>query len=284
MRDDFAAFILTHQRPHTIYTLEALADVGYTGRIYLVVDDADPTLDVYREKYGDNVLTFSKENIAERFDEGDNFRKRQSIFYARNACFDLAGQIGVRYFIELDDDYTTFDYALSPDNRYLTQNMDIKQMDRILEALVDFLASVPYVSTVAFAQGGDFIGGADNGILTKAFARKAMNTFICDAERPFPFRGKINEDVNTYTEQSRSGLVLLTYPRLRMDQKRTQTNPGGMTDLYLDAGTYVKSFYSVMYAPSCVTIRDMGRINRRLHHRVDWNAAAPKILPETARK
>ena len=69
-----------------------------------------------------------------------------------------------------------------------------------------------------------------------------------------------------------------------MDQKRTQTNPGGMTDLYLDAGTYVKSFYSVMYAPSCVTIRDMGRINRRLHHRVDWNAAAPKILPETARK
>jgi hypothetical protein len=63
-----------------------------------------------------------------------------------------------------------------------------------------------------------------------------------------------------------------------LTQKQTQSNSGGMTDLYLDSGTYVKSFYSVMYAPSCVKVKAMGQTNKRLHHEVDWSAAAPCIV------
>jgi len=40
----------------------------------------------------------------------------------------------------------------------------------------------------------------------------------------------------------------------------------------------VKSFYTVMAAPSCTTIRTMGRTDRRLHHHIDWDKAVPKIL------
>ena len=31
-------------------------------------------------------------------------------------------------------------------------------------------------------------------------------------------------------------------------------------------GTYVKSFYSVMYAPSCVKISTLGTSNKRIHY------------------
>ena len=57
-----------------------------------------------------------------------------------------------------------------------------------------------------------------------------------------------------------------------------------MTDIYLNNGTYIKSFYSVLFSPSSVTIALMGEINNRLHHRVNWNATTPKILDEKYKK
>lgn len=59
-----------------------------------------------------------------------------------------------------------------------------------------------------------------------------------------------------------------------------------MTDIYLDVGTYVKSFYSVIFQPSSVTVRDMGdgSARRRLHHSVSWPHTTPKIVRETLRK
>ena len=54
--------------------------------------------------------------------------------------------------------------------------------------------------------------------------------------------------------------------------------------MYLDSGTYVKSFYTVMYAPACACIRMMGTKHRRLHHSINWNAAVPKIISEQFKK
>ena len=101
----FVAFILTHGRPDRVLTYEKLRKHGYTGKIYIVCDDEDKTLPEYRKRFGD-VLVFSKSEIAKTFDEGDNFGDRRSIIYARNACFELAQQIGATHIIELDDDYT----------------------------------------------------------------------------------------------------------------------------------------------------------------------------------
>jgi hypothetical protein len=269
MRDDFAVFILTHGRPDRVFTAATLEKAGYTGKTYFVIDDEDKTAPEYRERYGDRVLTFSKAEIAREFDEGDNFNDRRAIIYARNACFKLASQVGARYFIQFDDDYYWFGYRLD-------RGWSIHGIDGVFDALIRFLESTPAL-TVAFSQGGDHIGGAIKPITLK---RKAMNSFVCSTDRPFQFVGRINEDVNTYTSRSRIGDLFFTLTSIQLDQKSTQTNAGGMTELYLDSGTYVKSFYSVMYAPSCVTIRDMGEVARRLHHQVNWNAAAPRIIRE----
>ena len=57
-----------------------------------------------------------------------------------------------------------------------------------------------------------------------------------------------------------------------------------MTDVYLDSGTFLKSFYTVMIAPSCVKLSMMGDKHLRIHHNVNWECAVPKILNEKWKK
>lgn len=54
------------------------------------------------------------------------------------------------------------------------------------------------------------------------------------------------------------GEIMFQLPILCLHQMQTQKNAGGMTETYLESGTYLKSFYSVMYAPSCVKLNTMG--------------------------
>lgn len=139
--------------------------------------------------------------------------------------------------------------------------------------------------TVAMAQRGDFIGGKLNQIiLGEVFKRKAMNSFVCSIDKPFQFVGRINEDVNTYTSLGSRGKVFFQIPYVALNQKQTQSNKGGMTDIYLDKGTYVKSFYSVMMMPSSVKIAMMGSVSKRIHHSINWNNTVPKIINETLKK
>ena len=282
MRDDFCAFILTHGRPDKVYTTKCLEDHGYTGKIYYVIDNEDKRADEYYKTFGkDNVLMFDKAEIAKTFDEGDNFDDRRAIIYARNVCFRLDEQVGCKYFIQLDDDYTNLGYRFNGRREF--GYWAVKDLDRVLETMIEFFDATDAL-TVAMPQGGDFIGGAE-GSFGKAIRskRKAMNTFICSTDRPFQFFGRINEDVNAYTTLGRQGELFLTLGTVMVNQKSTQSNSGGMTDLYLDSGTYVKSFYSIMYSPSCVHIATMGDKHPRLHHTVSWDRCSPQIVSEVYR-
>ncbi|WP_372587152.1 hypothetical protein [Klebsiella oxytoca] len=280
MRDDFCAFILTHGRPDNVLTYRTLRRAGYTGKIFIVIDDEDKTREQYIEQYGDQVLIFSKADIASRFDEADNFGDRRSIFYARNACFELAERVGCQHFIQLDDDYHEFQFRVGRD--FEADYSPIRCLDQVLAEMFAYYRSIPAVS-VAMSQGGDFLGSGGDGNAAW-LKRKAMNSFICSIDRPFKFVGRINEDVNTYTSLGRRGELFLTIGAVQLGQKQTQKNSGGMTELYLDSGTYVKSFYSVMYSPSCVKIGLMGASHKRLHHQVTWNNAAVKIIHERHKK
>lgn len=279
--NSFVALILTHGRPDKVYTVKTLRKCGYTGDIILVVDNEDRTVDEYKKKY-DDVYVFDKKAVASQIDEGDNFNDRRAIIYARNVAFDIAKERGYRYFIELDDDYMEFSYTYNRDGEM--KQRSIYNLDRVFDALVDFKNSTGAI-TVALAQRGDFVGGKGNNIVRgEILKRKAMNSFICDTERPFEFFGKINEDVNTYTVLGGRGELFFQVPHVALNQMTTQQSDGGMTDIYLDSGTYVKSFYTVMYAPSCTKIRPMGAVYTRLHHSINWNNAVPKIVPESVKK
>lgn len=279
--DDFCIMILTHGRAGNVATTKTLERQGYTGPILYVVDDEDDQADRYIAEFGeDNVEIFSKSDIAARFDEADNFNDRRAIFYARNACFDIAEKRGYKYFMELDDDYTSFSFCFDKDGNF-TRRV-VKNMDNMLNNLLDYYVNTPRIDSLAIAQGGDLIGGIENSKVDAIrLTRKAMNSFICSTDRRFDFIGRVNEDVNTYTYAASTGKLFFTTFLFMLNQKQTQSNKGGMTDLYLDSGTYLKSFYSVIIMPSSVTIREMGnKGNTRLHHNIEWNKTVPKILRE----
>ena len=139
-------------------------------------------------------------------------------------------------------------------------------------------------ATVAFAQGGDFIGGLRGGNFKKRLLRKAMNSFFCRVDRPIQFRGTMNEDVTTYTTLGSRGELFFTFVDVHIIQIPTQSLGGGMTAAYRESGTYLKTFYSVMSMPSCIKVGMMYSKNSRIHHRIDWECCVPKILNEKYRK
>jgi hypothetical protein len=282
---NFAAFILTHGRPDNVITYDQLRKQGYTGRIVVVVDDTDTRLAEYREKFGDELVVFDKRAIAKTFDTADNFDDMRTIVYARNACFDIAKRLGIRYFVQLDDDYTHFSFRFSDEHKWVTKDIIVRNLDRIFAAFIRFLKATP-TKTIAMAQGGDFIGGKAGRFGSKiTMSRKAMNSFFCDSLTPIQFRGRINEDVNTYTCDATTGSLFFTHNQVALNQKQTQSNSGGMTDVYLASGTYVKSFYTVMMHPSGVRVKTIhGQAHTRLHHAVNWKKTTPMILREGLKK
>lgn len=281
-KNDFAIFILTHGRADKVLTDQSLRKCGYTGSIYYVIDDEDKQKDQYIDKYGiNNVFVFNKDEIGKKFDKGDNFGKKGVIIYARNVCFELAERLGITYFMELDDDYTSFAYKFNGNLQY--KQHQIKDFDRCLEILLEFYQNTP-CTTIAITQGGDYLGGGSGLGKSIRAKRKAMNSFICSTERPFQFVGTINEDVNTYVCGGMTGKIFLQLPILGLQQLQTQSNKGGMTETYLESGTYLKSFYSVMYQPSCCKIATMGETSKRIHHSVQWRNCTPMILSDKYKK
>lgn len=280
-RDDFAIFILTHGRADDVVTAHTLKAYGYTGRWYIVIDNEDSQEARYRELYGDKVLQFDKLAISKTFDTFDNREERRTVVFARNACFELAKQIGVRYFLELDDDYDSFCYRWIEGKKLKAHK--VNDFNSLINEMIQFLDCSGALS-ICFAQGGDFIGGALNKRFRQGLMRKAMNSFFCDVERPFQFIGRINEDVNTYTLLGSRGQLFFTVNAIVLTQRETQAGAGGMTNVYVDSGTFVKSFYTVICMPSAVKVSIMGRTNMRMHHRVYWDKCVPQIISERWRK
>lgn len=282
-RSDFAIFILTHGRADNVITYETLKKCGNTNKVYFICDNEDKQLDKYYENFGkENVIVFDKLAKSKEFDTMDvSDRDRRAIVYARNASFDIAKNLGLTYFLELDDDYTEFRSRVWDGEKL--SSIYLKDMDAVVDATIEFL-EISGAITVAWAQTGDFIGGKNSRVFKEKCTRKAMNSFFCKTDRKFDFIGRINEDVNTYASLGSKGKLLFTVVDMTLNQVDTQRNSGGMSDLYFNTGTYVKSFFTVIANPSSVKIYEMGCGHKRIHHFVDWEYTTPKIISDRFKK
>ena len=281
---NYAVFILTHGRPDKVITYHTLRKSGYTGKIYLICDEEDKTLPEYKQQYKDQVIVFSKQDYQHSFDIMDNFEGNKVIVYARNACYDIARSLGLDYFFEYEDDYPGF-YHRFVDGQTL-RAVKVSHMDKVCTAFIECLENTQ-ATTIAMAQGGDFIGGAES-FNHLQYKRKAMNSFVFKVnQNPADdciFIGRMNDDVNTYLTQGRIGKLFFQIANVMLVQLQTQSNSGGNTEAYKTMGTYVKSFYSVMAAPSCCKVSMLITSHPRIHHKIDWNKAVPKIIHERYRK
>ncbi len=281
-RKDFCIIIISNGRPDDIYTLKTLKKAGCDIPIYILIDNHDKTQDKYIKNYKDKVFIFDKDKYASMVDQYDNFNNLRTTTHARNASFDLAKELGYKYFLVLDDDYTEFKMRINnklehPTGRYLI----IKNIDNVFYKTLDYFINSNFTS-ICYSQGGDWFGGETN--FNKKPKRKAMNSFFCSIDRPFKFISRLNEDVNTYMALGHQGHVFMTIPFIQLDQKQTQKTQGGMSDAYLSGGTYVKSFYTILNRPDCTKINLMGRTDLRMHHLIKWKHACPVIIDEKYQK
>jgi hypothetical protein len=289
MMSNFCTFIISHGRPDKVITLKALKRSGYTGPLFIVCDNEDKTVEQYRADFGaEMVLVFDKLHYASLVDNCDNFQNRRTTTHARNACFDFAAQLGFEYFLVLDDDYTEFKHNYDKSGSF--KRSVIRESDMIFDAMFRFLETDERIFSVCFIQGGDLIGG-DSSLKKGVFPfrkRKAMNSFFCKTSRRFWFFSRLNEDVNTYLAMGHRGGIFLSVPEIALNQMQTQATSGGMSEAYLASGTYVKSFYTVMIGPSYASVQwpqsNTSKTIRRIHHKISWKHAVPKILDPSHKK
>ena len=278
---DFAIFIMVYGRPDKNLTYNTLLKCGYTGKVYFVGDNTDSKIEGYKKLYGDDLLIFDKKEVAKKYDSGDNSGDLRSTMFAANTIFDLAEQKGIEYFYIMCDDYYEFDYMFKDDIKGMKL---CRNIDKIFDLTVNFFKTTKALS-IAFAQTGDFIGGIDNGKGVYRFSkRKAMNSFLCSTKRRFDFLGRMNEDVTTYVNLGTKGQLFLTIPVFAVNQKDTQQVKKGLTEMYVDNGTYIKSMFSVIYNPSCVKASMMNASHKRIHHSIKWINTTPMILEERFKK
>ena len=273
---DFAVFILSHGRADTISTYKALRDGGYTGRTYVVIDNEDDQEDLYRQKFGDDIIQFDKRDYLEKTDLGDLDTDRRIGVFARNFIQDEAKRLGYKFHLQLDDDVHGFTYRFAQGK--VLRALHCSHLDEVFSGMVEYMKETP-ITSLSFALSAYNMGGVD-GSIKEGMTRKTMTTFLMRADDLQYFHMRMNDDITTSLINGMRGKLYYSYLPIEVEVDKTQVKAGGMTDIYQNNGTYRKSFYSVMCCPSCVKVSAMGITDYRIHHTISWNNAVPKLLSE----
>ena len=273
---DFAVFILSHGRADTITTYKALRNGGYTGRTYVVIDNEDDQEDLYRQKFGDDIIQFDKRDYLEKTDLGDLDTDRRIGVFARNFIQDEAKRLGYKFHLQLDDDVHGFTYRFAQGK--VLRALHCSHLDEVFSGMVEYMKETP-ITSLSFALSAYNMGGVD-GSIKEGMTRKTMTTFLMRADDVQYFHMRMNDDITTSLINGMRGRLYYSYLPIEVEVDKTQVKAGGMTDIYQKNGTYRKSFYSVMCCPSCVKVSAMGITDYRIHHTISWNNAVPKLLSE----
>ena len=274
MRDDFAVFITSHESPYVCKSLTSLVENGYTGAIYLVIDDMDKRIVEYKSETR-KTLVFHKLHYVETLDIGMSTYNPQlaAVLYARAAVEDFAKALGLKYFCVMDDDLIGFRVRLPIDNK-LASFKSIN-LDRVFDAYIEYMDNTP-ICCLSFANDGSFIGGVS--AFDKVLERRSCHTvFIRDTERPFDWSFAVNEDYISSLRMSNVGSVMFTLPFVQ----RTITGMGdrdeGMSDVYKTTSDFQRAFYATIARPDVCLPR---YYNDKFVIGVNKKGAYPKIISD----
>lgn len=249
MRSDFAIFIPTHKRPNTQYTLDLLRNCGYTGEIFLVVDDLDPTVNEYKSKYGDKVLVFNKLEYVNKTDTGMSVPQINFAVFARNAIEDFAITLGYKFFAVFDDDMVKFRYRYDDDGVFRSTKITIN-MDKIIDTYVSFIDE-SNISCVSFGSLNNYMRGVDSLYIETSRLRLCCAIFFRNTNFKVDWKLNMCEDRITSLYYGQLGQVWLQLLQVQLD-----TMPmggefiGGNTDVYKSLDKFHQVFFPVIVLPS----------------------------------
>lgn len=273
----FAVFILTHGRAKTITTYDFFRKNGYTGDMWVVIDNEDDQENLYRERFGDAVIQFDKRDYVKKTDLGDLDDDRRIGVLARNFIQDKAKEMGYKFHMQLDDDIYGINIRYERNGKLYGHTCH--HIDEILSAMVDFMESAP-ITSLSLGLAPYYAGGLNSGLFPKGLVPKTMTTFLMRADDVQYFNMRMNDDITTSALNGSRGKLYFSVMPLLCDVQNTQVQSGGMTEIYQDNGTYRKSFYSVMAIPSACKIYEIRNKDTRIHHQIQWEHLIPKILSD----
>ena len=120
--NDFAVIIPTHCYDR-VYTESSVFKVWiHWADLFVLSDDGDKQLDQYKEKYGDNVLVFSKDDYAGKFDKMDNFGNNALLYMLAMPC-GMLFSCWLKILSVADDDYSAIEYRITSDGGYYAKKV-----------------------------------------------------------------------------------------------------------------------------------------------------------------
>lgn len=283
MRDDFAVIVNSHKRPDfTAY--DVLRRCNYSGKIYVIVDDEDDTVESYERRHGKRFVdVFHKENEG-KFDTCDNFSEPMGVvMFSRNEAWELAKRENIKYFFVMDDDLKSINFRYVVDDKL--KSKVARHLDSCFEAMCEFMETDDRIYAMGFGLGNDYIGGVDRYITEFGKKRLIMNGYLCCTERYFPFNGRICEDSVTSLNQAEKGKLfinltsIMTVYDIWMPNKK-QGN-GGMQNTYKKMSSYAMRGYALMTHPSCVKIK---QVENGFDTMIQKQFAYPQIVSDRWKK
>ena len=278
-KNSFAVFIVTYGRPKEQITLETLRKQGYTGDIYAIVDNTDDTVEqLKKEHYNDfkDIIVFDKEEYYKNTDTMDNFHNLKTVVYARNFCLDIAKKLNLEYFMMTDDDMKTVSFRVVKDNKLIGKK--VKSLDKVFEAMLKLLNN-KQIYCLGFGNAGSYIGGL-NGKYKKKMDIGSYNVYFLK-NGDMRFRGTSDEDATFYVDNVKIGNMCYLVLDVGYDSYERGSNKGGLSEMYKELGTYVRSFYAVIANPA---VFKLYLRKNKFEIKKSFNSIAPKLLNERWKK
>lgn len=255
MTKKFAVFILTHGRPHNQLTVKTLQKLGYTGDLYLVVDDQDETFDEYVAEWGPKrVVVFHKDYFIRHTDTGLSTPVPKFAVFARNAIEHIAKYMGYKTFLMLDDDITKIRIRL-PEVDSLKSFQFNGNFNSIIEKSVDYVLDCD-IACMGLGFCNLYIGGVENFNKENPRQRLCAEAFIRNTTHPIKWRLNMVEDLITSIDAAWRGDVWFQFLPIQCEILMSEgAVDGGNSDVYRQLGMYRISFMPVIAYPSSNSVR-----------------------------
>lgn len=272
---NFAVFITTHSRVDSMTTYDTLRRAGYTGKIYVVIDNEDAQKMRYLNRYPD-VLVYNKQLQFNKCDKVIKTEQKASVTYARNAVEEYAKQFKLDAFLVCDDDIVGLRYRWVEGTTVRSLAMN-GGLDEVLQMYAEFMC-VHKIAVSSFVHMLFYMSGVHDLDKRISEQRDAVQIFFRNTEFPMNWIGVMRQDILTNTETSKRGYVWWALPYITYDAKamnETGNNEGGMKETYDNISEYQRTFLGVITSPSCIKV---GCANDRI--KMSWNksAAYPMIV------
>lgn len=278
---NFAVFIISHERADRVETYDTLKRGGYTGQIFVVIDNEDSMLRTYLDRFGDDVLIFDKQHYKDIVDTITNDKRLSSAVYARNAVEDFAKLFELDAFGMFDDDVTNLRYRYldknSAKSQRLTQNLDI-----VFNSFIEYLIE-GNIATLSFANVMIYAGGvsSEEDKVRLCSHRYTTCIHIRNTKLPVVWMSLTNEDSISGGVTAQKGYIWWTLPPIVYDTSQIGVLPGGMKSIYDKFPPFSRAFLSTVALPS---VNRVGCTKDRFNIHRNLKSAYPMIISSRYKK